>query len=167
MKKVIKYIIISSALAILIIVFSVLMILYDLRLFDISFIKREDPVTETQTEAVTTGPEDTGEETGAGTETEDIGTDTEPAEETSDIYEKIHELIPAANGRILNATEDTYDRNTMTLYRLDNVLLSPHIAGNSDDALRRMSIRLAEGIEEVLSGKIPTFCANKKELYGQ
>ena len=53
------------------------------------------------------------------------------------------------------------------LYRLDNVLLSPHIAGNSDDALRRMSIRLAEGIEEVLSGKIPTFCANKKELYDQ
>ncbi|MBO4423154.1 MAG: WG repeat-containing protein [Clostridia bacterium] len=140
MKKVIKYIIISSALAILIIVFSVLMILYDLRLFDISFIKREDPVTETQTEAVTTGPEDTGEETGAGTETEDIGTDTEPAEETSDIYEKIHELIPAANGRILNATEDTYDRNTMTLYRLDNVTLPQSNASSGVKTRERYTV---------------------------
>ena len=52
------------------------------------------------------------------------------------------------------------------LYRLDNVLLSPHIAGNSEDALRRMSLKLAEGIDDVLSGRVPDSCANKKELYG-
>ena len=73
--------------------------------------------------------------------------------------------------RLAGAALDTFSPEppdfSHPLYRLDNVLLSPHIAGNSDDALRRMSIRLAEGIEEVLSGKVPTFCANKKELYGQ
>ena len=73
--------------------------------------------------------------------------------------------------RLAGAALDTFSPEppdfNHPLYRLDNVLLSPHIAGNSDDALRRMSIRLAEGIEEVLSGKVPTFCANKKELYGQ
>ena len=52
------------------------------------------------------------------------------------------------------------------LYHLDNVLLSPHTAGNSDDALRRMSLNLAEGIEAVLNGQAPKSCANKKELYG-
>lgn len=76
-----------------------------------------------------------------------------------------------AEHRLGGAALDTFSPEppdfSHPLYRLDNVLLSPHIAGNSDDALRRMSIRLAEGIEEVLSGKVPTFCANKKELYGQ
>ncbi len=52
------------------------------------------------------------------------------------------------------------------LYQLENVLLSPHIAGNSVDALRRMSLKLAEGIDDVLSGRVPDSCANKKELYG-
>ena len=52
------------------------------------------------------------------------------------------------------------------LYHLDNVLLSPHTAGNSDDALRRMSLKLAEGIDDVLNGRVPDSCANKKELYG-
>ncbi len=52
------------------------------------------------------------------------------------------------------------------LYHLDNVLLSPHIAGNSDDALKRMSLKLAEGIDDVLCGRVPDSCANKKELYG-
>ena len=52
------------------------------------------------------------------------------------------------------------------LYQLENVLLSPHIAGNSVDALRRMSLKLAEGIDDVLCGRVPDSCANKKELYG-
>ncbi|MBQ5954274.1 MAG: hydroxyacid dehydrogenase [Lachnospiraceae bacterium] len=52
------------------------------------------------------------------------------------------------------------------LYYSDKVLLSPHIAGNSEDALRCMSLKLAEGIDDVLSGRVPDSCANKKELYG-
>lgn len=53
------------------------------------------------------------------------------------------------------------------LYKLDNVLLSPHTAGISEDARERMSIKVAEGLEAVLEGCVPELCANKHELYGQ
>lgn len=55
---------------------------------------------------------------------------------------------------------------THPLYRLDNVLLSPHTAGISEDARERMSLKVAEGLEAVLEGQVPELCANKKELYG-
>lgn len=51
------------------------------------------------------------------------------------------------------------------LYKLDNVLLSPHTAGISEDARKRMSLKVAEGIDDVLSGRVPDCCANKAELY--
>lgn len=51
------------------------------------------------------------------------------------------------------------------LYRLDNVLLSPHTAGISEDARERMSIKVAEGLEAVLEGRVPELCANRNELY--
>lgn len=53
------------------------------------------------------------------------------------------------------------------LYKLDNVLLSPHTAGISEDARKRMSVNIAMGIDAVLSGQIPVYCVNKKELYGE
>lgn len=51
------------------------------------------------------------------------------------------------------------------LYQLDNVLLSPHTAGISEDARKRMSIKVAEGLEAVLEGRVPELCANKQELF--
>lgn len=51
------------------------------------------------------------------------------------------------------------------IYRLDNVLLSPHTAGITEAARRRMSIQVAKGIQDVLSGRVPECCANKQELY--
>lgn len=53
------------------------------------------------------------------------------------------------------------------LYKLDNVLLSPHTAGISEGARMRMSVNVAKGIDAVLSGEVPEYCANKKELYGE
>lgn len=53
------------------------------------------------------------------------------------------------------------------LYKLDNVLLSPHTAGISEDARKRMSVNVSKGIDAVLSGEVPVYCANKKELYGE
>ena len=50
------------------------------------------------------------------------------------------------------------------LYHLDNVLLSPHTAGISEDARRRMSINVAKGIDAVLEGREPEFCVNKDAL---
>ena len=52
------------------------------------------------------------------------------------------------------------------LYSLDNVLLFPHTAGISEDARKRMSIQVSKGIDDVLSGRIPECCANKKEVFG-
>ena len=52
------------------------------------------------------------------------------------------------------------------LYQLDNVLLSPHTAGISEDAKKRMSINVAAGIDAVLSGRKPQYCANMEQLYG-
>ncbi|MBQ1390718.1 MAG: hydroxyacid dehydrogenase [Firmicutes bacterium] len=50
------------------------------------------------------------------------------------------------------------------LYQLDNVLLSPHTGGISEDARRRMSINVAKGIDAVLEGREPEFCVNKEFL---
>jgi len=52
------------------------------------------------------------------------------------------------------------------LYKLDNVLLSPHTAGISEGARMRMSVNVAKGIDAVLSGEVPEYCTNKMELYG-
>ena len=52
------------------------------------------------------------------------------------------------------------------LYHLDNVLLFPHTAGISEDARKRMSIQVSRGIDDVLSGRVPECCANKKEVFG-
>ena len=51
------------------------------------------------------------------------------------------------------------------IYKLDNVLLSPHTAGISEAARRRMSIQVAKGIDDVLSGRVPECCANKMEIF--
>ena len=75
-----------------------------------------------------------------------------------------------SEGRLAGAALDAHMPEppdfTHPLYHSDKVLLSPHIAGNSEDALRRMSLKLAEGIDDVLSGRVPDSCANKKALYG-
>ncbi|WP_130861068.1 hydroxyacid dehydrogenase [Bacilliculturomica massiliensis] len=50
---------------------------------------------------------------------------------------------------------------THPLYGLDRVLLSPHTAGISEDARKQMSLQIARGIDDVLSGKIPECCVNR------
>ena len=46
------------------------------------------------------------------------------------------------------------------LFALDNVLLSPHCGTFSEDSRKRMSMRVAEGIDDVLSGRAPQSSAN-------
>ena len=46
------------------------------------------------------------------------------------------------------------------LLHLDNVLLSPHSAALTNEALYRMSYDGARGIIEILTGKKPTWCVN-------
>ena len=46
------------------------------------------------------------------------------------------------------------------LLHMENVLLSPHSAALTEEALDRMSYQGAQGIVEVLSGQRPTWCPN-------
>jgi D-3-phosphoglycerate dehydrogenase len=68
------------------------------------------------------------------------------------------------NGRLAGAALDVYEQEppdySSSLMQLDNVILSPHCAYYTEDSRVRMSLQLAEGIEEVLEGKRPKFSAN-------
>lgn len=47
------------------------------------------------------------------------------------------------------------------LFALDNIIVSPHNAGLSDAAQDRMGLDAARGIDEVLSGRAPTWPVNR------
>ena len=135
MKNVRKYIIISAALAVVITVFAVLMIMYDKGVFDISFIKRADPVTSTA-ETETEPEEETTGESVTDTEGTDTSEETD-SEETAapSVFDELHETIPATNGKVYIATEKTYDKDTMSLYRLDTLTL-PRLNVTGDNMTR-------------------------------
>ena len=70
-----------------------------------------------------------------------------------------------SNKKIMGAALDVFEKEPpeedSPLLKLDNVLLSPHVAYATADARMRMSMQVAEGIEDVLNGRIPKFAANK------
>lgn len=75
------------------------------------------------------------------------------------------DLIDALkNGVIAGAVLDVYESEPVSsdnpLLNMGNVLLSPHSAAVTDEALSRMSYQGAQGIVEVLSGRKPTWCPN-------
>lgn len=144
MKKISKYIVVSAVLAFLITVFAVLLILYDKRVFDISFIKRPDVTTSPETAAP---PDtDTNESTDTAPGTGDTGAadeTTEPAdtEPPASVFDDIHASIPALNGRTVNVTEDTYDKNKTSLYRLDSLELPKEDVFGDNMIRTRYSVR--------------------------
>ena len=66
--------------------------------------------------------------------------------------------------QIYGAVLDVFAQEPVTadnpLLHLDNVLLSPHSAALTNEALVRMSHDGAQGIVEIMSGKKPTWCVN-------
>jgi D-3-phosphoglycerate dehydrogenase len=89
-------------------------------------------------------------------------------------------LINAARGEILNETElfdvlkekriagaalDVFDpeppKSDNPLYTLDNVILSPHNAALTKEAMTRMAVGAAMGLDDVLSGRAPRWPFNK------
>lgn len=50
------------------------------------------------------------------------------------------------------------------LFKFDNVVLTPHYASLSKEAAARLAIHAAQGVDEVLTGKTPTWAVNKPEL---
>ena len=71
--------------------------------------------------------------------------------------------------RIAGAALDAFSAeppdHTAPLFALDNVLLSPHCGTFSEDSRIRMSMQVAEGVDDVLSGRVPKFAFNKAQIY--
>lgn len=74
-------------------------------------------------------------------------------------------LIEAVmSGRIAGAAVDVFDTEpplpTQALLKVDNILLSPHIAGATEEALERAASEVARQIVDVLNDRRPDFLLN-------
>ena len=68
-------------------------------------------------------------------------------------------------GAALDAFEQEPPDHTAPLFALENVLLSPHCGTFTEDSRIRMSMQVARGIDDVLSGREPEFAFNKSTIY--
>ena len=68
------------------------------------------------------------------------------------------------SGALSGAALDTYEHEPLPsqspLRSLPNVLLSPHVAGQTAPALRRVAIAAAQSILDELAGRVPSFVYN-------
>ncbi|MDR2007200.1 MAG: hydroxyacid dehydrogenase [Acidaminococcales bacterium] len=68
------------------------------------------------------------------------------------------------NRRIYGAGIDVFEQEPAAadnpLFRLDNILVSPHYAGANVECTQRMAMHVAQGVHEVLSGHKPSWPAN-------
>lgn len=80
-----------------------------------------------------------------------------------------NELIEALqNKTIAGAALDVFDPEppnltNYPLFNMDNVILTPHNAALTTEATIRMAVHAAQGIDEVLTGKTPSWPANKPD----
>jgi len=69
------------------------------------------------------------------------------------------------NHEISGAALDVFDQEPLPLdndlYKLDNVLLTPHIASNTTNAMNSMALDSAKEIVQVLSNKLPNWPINR------
>lgn len=65
-------------------------------------------------------------------------------------------------GAVLDVFEDEPLPANHPLTKLDNLICSPHIAGQTAESLVRMSIGAAENILQVFRGEIPAFVVNRE-----
>ncbi len=72
------------------------------------------------------------------------------------------------NGVIAGAGIDVYDPEPPSddnpLFKLDNVVLTPHLASFTDQGRRRMGMMVVEDVLKVLKGEAPLYCANPEVL---
>lgn len=76
------------------------------------------------------------------------------------------DLVQALRDRVIaGAGVDVYDPDPPPadhpLFAFDNVIVTPHTAAHTHEAMRNMAVQAAQGIVEVLSGKVPTWPANQ------
>ena len=78
-----------------------------------------------------------------------------------------NDLIEALqNKKMAGAALDVFepeppDMLNNPLFKMDNVILTPHNAALTKEATQRMAVHAAQGIDEVLTGKTPTWPVNK------
>jgi len=72
------------------------------------------------------------------------------------------------NGKLAGAAFDVYEKEppdpNSPLFKLNNVIATPHMASHTTEALRRMAVTVAEETVKVLKGKWPKYLANP-EIY--
>ena len=78
-------------------------------------------------------------------------------------------LVPAlAEGRLGGAALDVFEQEPLPadspLCRLPNVVLAPHIASATPEAMDRMSVGAAQGVLDVLQGREPEYVVNREGL---
>jgi phosphoglycerate dehydrogenase-like enzyme len=73
-----------------------------------------------------------------------------------------------ARQRIAGAALDVFDQEPLPanhpLTQLDNLLCSPHVAGQTEEALKRMAVGAAENILSVFRGEVPPYVVNPEVL---
>jgi len=81
-----------------------------------------------------------------------------------DLYDALNEKWIAGAG--LDVLEEIPDNSDYKLLKLDNLVITPHIAFYSEDSLRDLQRIAAAGVAQVLKGEIPSFLVNKEVLKG-
>ena len=73
-----------------------------------------------------------------------------------------------SDGRIAGAALDVFSAEPLPidhpLYRTPNTLLTPHLAGLTQESIERMSLHVAQGILDVLQGRTPEYIFNPEAL---
>lgn len=72
------------------------------------------------------------------------------------------------NKAITGAAIDVFEKEPPNMdhpfFKLDNILVTPHLAAMTDNALYRMAVDVSQGVADVLEGKEPKYFFNKKAL---
>jgi D-3-phosphoglycerate dehydrogenase len=77
-------------------------------------------------------------------------------------------LAALRDGRLGGAALDVFDVQPLPdehpLWELENVLITPHVAGITDDSMRRMGEGVAVEVAHLLRGEAPPHCINPQAL---
>jgi D-3-phosphoglycerate dehydrogenase len=77
-------------------------------------------------------------------------------------------LAALAGGHLGGAALDVFDTQPLPdddpLWRLEQVLITPHVAGITDDSMRRMGDGAARAVASLLRGELPPHCLNPQVL---